>query len=661
MDNLTAVSIDELNKANETYIIPKIQRGYRWTDKQIKELIDDITNFFELKESFYCLQPLIVQKSNNGMNVIDGQQRLVTMYLISYYLFERSNRFAQLDKGIEEPAKYDAKIQYKIVYENENKSIYDILNTKNNNTKISLTEKYVIDGYKFISKLLDENREKYKNIRKLDLSEIEQMLSRVKFIYYELEEKANEVEIFTNVNIGKLPLNTAEKIKGLMLKSDNFNINNTDKDIKNQMISELTANQEMIVEEWSEIEHKLQDNVFFYFFTQNYNQTIRINLLFDLFAEIDSSDEEKKNLDTFIYVENYLKEKPIKDINTLREFWQKIKEIYYILLSWYTDDNLYHYVGYLIYFAENNYISLIVELLKKYKESSKEEFFTYLHNRIKKDLQAVMSKPLEELCYEDEDGHDRDKKTIKRILLLFNIENILQNFKYNNIDSILKNEIKFNERFSFKRFKDSDYQLEHIHSQCDNIQDIVEWFETLYKYKDTLAEMSFDASDEKAINQRNLIRVFDNIDKNDGFLKKNDQTKVKVLNKTLHDVYYPSSTIENIIDNDDMINEVIQGIVGLYTDDNIENYKHKICNLTLLDAKTNAAYGNKIFPIKVLFIKNINTTTRFIPVATRNTMLKYYTDNPQHNLCWNKDDMESYINKIHLYLSFYLEKEDNNV
>ena len=73
----------------EKFIIPSYQRGYRWTGGEVSKLLDDVKDFFDRddikKESFYCLQPLVVCKSKefpDSWEVIDGQQCLTTIFLI---------------------------------------------------------------------------------------------------------------------------------------------------------------------------------------------------------------------------------------------------------------------------------------------------------------------------------------------------------------------------------------------------------------------------------------------------------------------------------------------------------------------------------------------------------------------------------------------------
>lgn len=56
----------ELKKTNEllgmNFYIPSYQRGYRWTEQQVKDLLNDIDEFKQEGDNWYCLQPLVVKK-----------------------------------------------------------------------------------------------------------------------------------------------------------------------------------------------------------------------------------------------------------------------------------------------------------------------------------------------------------------------------------------------------------------------------------------------------------------------------------------------------------------------------------------------------------------------------------------------------------------------
>ncbi len=80
----------------ERFLIPRYQRGYRWTARQVKALLEDIAAFQRATRErgatagvFYCLQPVVVRWRGGEWEVIDGQQRLTTILLILQALSNR--------------------------------------------------------------------------------------------------------------------------------------------------------------------------------------------------------------------------------------------------------------------------------------------------------------------------------------------------------------------------------------------------------------------------------------------------------------------------------------------------------------------------------------------------------------------------------------------
>ena len=91
-DNITIFSNDEI-----TYVIPLYQRAYSWKEKEINQLIDDIC---DCEDENYFLGSLIVDKKNNKFEVIDGQQRLTTLFLLLKCLNQHNNEFSYDIKNI---------------------------------------------------------------------------------------------------------------------------------------------------------------------------------------------------------------------------------------------------------------------------------------------------------------------------------------------------------------------------------------------------------------------------------------------------------------------------------------------------------------------------------------------------------------------------------
>src|SRR5690554_6292067 len=97
-EEIKLCSVSEL--FGKHFFIPAYQRGYRWEMRQITDLLKDILEFQKKANSralglgeFYCLQPLIVlyREEEDIWEVVDGQQRLTTMYILLSYLATRGD------------------------------------------------------------------------------------------------------------------------------------------------------------------------------------------------------------------------------------------------------------------------------------------------------------------------------------------------------------------------------------------------------------------------------------------------------------------------------------------------------------------------------------------------------------------------------------------
>lgn len=66
---------------DNTYLIPLYQREYAWREVQIKQLIDDI-NEVDVDKNYYIGSLIVHNRGNNNLEIIDGQQRLTTLFLL---------------------------------------------------------------------------------------------------------------------------------------------------------------------------------------------------------------------------------------------------------------------------------------------------------------------------------------------------------------------------------------------------------------------------------------------------------------------------------------------------------------------------------------------------------------------------------------------------
>lgn len=406
-------TINDLENLN--FYIPNYQRGYRWGKIEVNALLQDILDFYQTdknKESFYCLQPIVVKKDSKRYKVIDGQQRLTTIFLIIKFLN---------NKDI-----FNINYQTRLNSSDFLKNIQNKLDLE----KVNIDFFYFLNAYKEIKLFFNDKKDE---ISKKEFLEV--LLYRCKILWYEISEQEKENEVFIRLNIGKIPLLEAENIKALFLAEN--------EDIEEDELKERA-------EAWYEAEIKArEENDFRYCVLNKINEK---NLMYNEFGKPVIKDDILRvesylkaivpsNEKLFDYFYKYYKDKTIdkkweefiSSVNTLESFsFKGVGKI---------DREIFHYIGYLILSGEN-----IFDIYKFWLENKdKNRFRDILFNRIKSKISNYIQN-IDELHY----GKDRDK--IINILLLFNLEYLIS-----QEDS--------NEYFKFNRFQLEQWSLEHIYAQ----------------------------------------------------------------------------------------------------------------------------------------------------------------------------------------------------
>lgn len=596
-NTITLKAIGENDFLENHFFIPYYQRGYRWTDKEVTDLLEDINEFQNKRNKeegeFYCLQPIVVIKRNGHWEVIDGQQRLTTIFILLTYLKDaREINFSSTDL-------------YTIEYETREKegvSSKEFLNSLHSISEIDKTnsdfyhmswayltikkwfEDNKINKGKFLSVLLDTQK-----TNNIDLE------NNIRFIWYEVTEEINyPIEIFTRLNMDKIPLTNAELVKALFFVTDK---NDADK----------KRHQLKMGFEWDQIENALQNKNFWYFLTASpYRGSNHIELIFDIiakkFAHLTSIDNRHASdkLYTF-YVFNeliQLKLLPENQSNsseiTKEYIWDEIKSYYRQFIDFYNDTTYYHLIGYLINSKQSTdkKHTSIAEIVDLAKSITKRDFELVLRDKIASKFQYDLS----ELSY------DETYDETHNALFLFNVL-ITMKSNYN--------------KFPFEKFKEEDWSLEHIHAQ--NSEDLK---------KDS--QMRIVLEEQK--------KYFEN--KNEDF-----------YNKIEHLL-----AMDNV--NEFQFTEFQKELYREFT--NGEVVEHSIQNMALLSSKDNSSLNNSIFPIKKDKIKELDEKGSFIPIGTKNVFLKYYSKEVEQNVRWNKEDQSAYFEELKNTLKDYLPKTINN-
>lgn len=635
--------------------IPTYQRGYRWSETQVDDLLNDIQDYivsFHGKgignDDFYSLQPIVVKwnEQRQKWNLIDGQQRMTTIFLVIKY-FNCISGNTPLPRIEYETRDRSKTFLHGMTIDTKNVTALP-QSTDENNIMISNDDN--ID-YKYMSRVFKAIHEWFSTKDSSFNSFMFQgtFLHNMRVIWYELPDNEDETESFTRLNLGKIPLTNAELIKALFLNSSNFKSESTN-------TNEVKLEQIKIAAEWDKIENTLCNDEFWLFLHEReYDKPNRIDFIFQLIEQSNAlkikviKDLGNDEYRTFRYFSEFFTQTKdnAKDYSVvIKENWKKVKKYFQIFEEWFNDLEIYHYVGYITETKGSQKVSELVDLWDESKNT--QEFIGKLKKYIKKNiLRTVNLDQQYEISYLDDLGNTKyysKKTTVKPILLLHNILTVINQNRH------LKNKDEYDGRvyykFPFHLYKKEKWDVEHIDSNTTNtLSDLAsqkEWVANTFELVDT--------SNAQLKQLRKKVKEF-----------------VCLSDKTDEEIFSPLFTTLQ-----EQLLECVDS-VGL----NSDKLKNQIGNFTLLDARTNRSYGNALFPTKRRFIIGKDQGIRysvkydksldkgyqieeshgeiaFVPPVTRQIFLKYYSIVPNSNISWNEVDFVGYKQNIYRLL-----KEEN--
>lgn len=449
-----------------SFWIPSYQRGYRWTKIQIQELLEDLYDFASKKkddDDYYCLQPVIVKKRGDSWELVDGQQRLTAMWLISAFYY-CSNREDVVDL---ERKQYSLTYEEKDVFTNAFSTInsfVEIGSMKQAETSFSelkkecIDSRHLVESIEYIVKFTYENK-----TAKGVLAKIFEAIDDIKIIWYVLEESENAIQTFTNINANKIELTNAELIKAILLHSA---------DSENSM-----QNMALL---WEEMEKGLNNDSFWSFIVNSSKKkyVTRIDYLFEIWCVKNGFNITADSVDKHIVfrkINSHLND--AKSQEKASALWHQIQEIYETLTDWYNDYFYYHTIGLLLIISETKKdVDIINELYNSYSTTDKKEFKRSILDKIKNLYFGSTSKtPFNEFAL-DNIRNDLNDVTfgidskVKHVLLLYNI-------------AMLINANNTYERFPFDLYKAETWDIEHINPQTPKEASEEEKREWLESYK----------------------------------------------------------------------------------------------------------------------------------------------------------------------------------
>ena len=629
MDNsgVRLMSIAEL--LEKEFFIRSYQRGYRWEEEQVKDLLDDFNDFIEqqdkLEEEFYCLQPIVVKTLNAAdkkylkdnvkidlekevvYEVIDGQQRITTiLILLRYIVSELGEEITLKEFPI---ITYEVRPESKLILQdfiNRIKCEDQLLENKIDFYHMKL----IFNAITFwFSEKKEAKRDKLWQMLKLLTA---YRINNVKVIWYEVNQDENSVAVFRRFNVGKIPLSNAELIKALLLKDD---------DRKN------TSMIYSISKEWQTIENQLQDPIFWSFINPNKDYSSRIEFLFDLkFAEAKKKaylkEDDRKNFDKNFGTDSsnvfrYYFAIINQNNKELQNIWDDCVEVFERINQWYKDPAHFHYIGYLQNREGKDKDENIVLDILSYKNASennvqfktKDELTVYLIEKIKIDSYSKIFFIEDRIELKYNAGNTRN---LRDFFLLFNVEVCCKLAESGNGEDIY--------RLPFNLHKITSFDIEHIDSQTEKDTEKLKPNEQIDFIKDLITD--FEEELKSPFDERRHL-LFKSLNITDDKLwdTENIQTsQLKTILKDLVDILDEKLSRET--------NQIIQ--------------KDIIGNVTALNASINRSYGNAYYNTKRRRIIEEDLEGTYIPIVTKNIFLKYYSKSVKKHTRWRVNDAKDY-------------------
>ena len=607
------------------FYIPSYQRGYRWESKHVEALLNDIYSFsVQMDESdrkvgkFYCVQPLAVLKNKHlstddkiVYDVIDGQQRLTTLFLLLSYLqaTREANCSGKLTTSI-----------FSLRYESRDSDFFDNKEFKNSNIEKSIRNIdffYMTRAYKTIEKWFDKTSINRNKILKvlipedyicLDGLEGDTLQKKkehndkqndVRFIWYEVPvaEKTDSIEVFSQLNYGKTALTATELVKALLFQCDIYS-----KDIS--LMREIAFRRSC---EWDTMEKQLQNPFMWSMFMSSETYfashiTIVLMLVFnELYIDLKKDNPPlkiNKDSEDFIYqvCDQYLNTNKEGDYaGNVEKIWNRIQTTYTALYNWYNNPDTYHLIGLLVWLKEykakdfdtDKRLLLLKNLMNEYGLKSKDEFIVYLKKQIASIIhinETISTKDRTIPWGLDRINYNDNALQLIRILITFNVEDIRS----------MQNE---SSRFPFHLLRKFNItSLEHIHPQnlvLDNIS--LDTLQSWLKVK------------ENSFKQINKYAEY--------------EEKINTLKKFIKDEL---SYKENKDVAQTLINEIDKEFDDLANMS--EEQMHTLYNMALVDKETNSALSNNLLDRKREILREYQEKKKtYVLPSTQKAFSKYYS------------------------------------
>lgn len=452
LDHACKLEHKTIGEIRGSFFVPGYQRGYRWDKDDVTRLLDDI---WASEGNDYSLQPIVVKlhkKAEHGTKeeweLIDGQQRLTTLYLILHYIQKQGW------KKMGAP--------YTLRYETREGSQNYLDSLDANLSEKNIDFFHIYQAHQCIETWFRKHGDEY-NQEDAASSLHSYLFKSVRVIWYSAPAETIATELFTRLNIGRIPLTDAELIKAALLSE------------VRRIFKDRTIE---IAAQWDSIERDLHRADIWAFVAglstseDDEKYPTRISLLLDTLADEKVLPSGKRpRYHTFDTLRCEI------ELN-FSDFWMRVLALHAQILGWAEQPKIYNKIGFLI--ASGYTFGKINDGAQKKKKS---EFDAFLITKIRT-LLNIKNEGLEELSYEKK----ADYTKLLQLLFLMNVETMTQS----------------GNRFPFALHVGKKWSLEHIHAQnAETLNKAEQWNAWLMHHKAALDAVTSELN----IDQITILKI----------------------------------------------------------------------------------------------------------------------------------------------------------
>lgn len=399
------------------FFVAAYQRGFRWRREEVRQLLDDIRENARTAEANrttpvdYYLQPVVVlRRDDNVWELVDGQQRLTTLFLVTKYISTKLQ---------------DAQVHYHLTYETRDHSREYLEKLETLDPALrgkNIDFFHIAAAYDAIEEWFNEPSHGTPLQCAIDLHTA--LTKWVYVIWYEAPAGTDPNELFTRLNRDRIPLTDSELIKAVVLSGSGA-------------AAGQPGRQEEIAAQWDGFERDLRNDQFWAFLTGSTDeQPTHIDFLFESMTQDPGTRSRPRRHQTFEKV----REDIGRDNRGAAAFWRDVVARHGLLTGWYHDRDLYHRIGYLVAIGDT-----VSDLIEASRSQTHSAFRAGLVERTRQRLK-LSGDDVSLLRY----GKDEAKCT--HVLLLMNVQTVLGSSDPGS-------------RFSFHAYAGDGWSLEHIHAQ----------------------------------------------------------------------------------------------------------------------------------------------------------------------------------------------------